>query len=62
MLKTDHEGALEHFAKNFAKWAQRVAKAVARHKGDPRTVEETRSEVASRSRSDQERRLYALDA
>ena len=42
MLKTNPEGALEHVAKNFVKWTQRVIKAVARHKDDPQTKEASR--------------------
>jgi hypothetical protein len=32
MLNNDHNGALEHVAKNFAKWTQKLARAVTLHK------------------------------
>ena len=34
MLDNNHSGALEHVGKNFAKWTQKVARAVTRHKND----------------------------
>ena len=40
MLRNDYSGALEHVAKNFAKWTQRLARAVTRHKNEAETVEE----------------------
>ena len=42
MLDNDPNGALEHVAKNFAKWTQRVARAVTRHKNDADTQEARR--------------------
>ena len=41
-LRDDHEGALVHIAQNFAKWIQRVARAVTRHKKDIDTEEARR--------------------
>ena len=34
MLKNDYHGAIEHVAKNFAKWSQRVVRAIIEHKKD----------------------------
>jgi hypothetical protein len=42
MIRDDYNGALEHVAKNFAKWTQRVARAITRHKSAPDTVEARR--------------------
>ena len=47
MLDTNHSGALEHVAKNFAKWTQKVARAVTRHKTDPDTQEARRRSGSS---------------
>jgi len=42
-LRDDHEGALVHIAQKFAKWIQRVARAVTRHKKDIDTEEARRT-------------------
>ena len=42
LLDRSHNGALEHVAQNFAKWAQRVGRAIVRHKDDPDTQEARR--------------------
>ena len=47
MLDNDPNGALEHVAKNFAKWTQRVARAVTRHKNDADTQEARRRSGSS---------------
>jgi len=41
-LRDDRNGALEHVAKNFAKWTQRVARAITRHKSGPDAEEARR--------------------
>ena len=47
MLKNDYNGAIEHVAKNFAKWTQRVARAVTQHKNDADTEEAHRRSGSS---------------
>ena len=47
MVKHDQDGALKHVAKNFAKWTQRVARAVTRHKNDADTEEARRRSGSS---------------
>ena len=47
MLRNDYSGALEHVAKNFAKWTQRLARAVTRHKNEAETVEARRRSGSS---------------
>ena len=42
MIRDDYNGALEHVAKNFAKWTQRVAGAITRHKSATDTIEARR--------------------
>ena len=42
MLTDDPNGSLEHVAKNFAQWTQKVARAIQRHKRDPDTEEASR--------------------
>ena len=39
LLNNNINGALEHVAKHFASWTRRLARAVTRHKRDPKTVE-----------------------
>ena len=50
MLTTDHNGALEHVAKNFGKWAQKIIKAIWRHKEDPETIEARRKSGQQRGK------------
>ena len=42
MLQTDPNGALEHVAKNCAKWTQRLARSIKEHKDAPKTQEARR--------------------
>ena len=39
LLNNDYNGALEHVATHFTSWCRRLARAVTRHKRDPKTVE-----------------------
>ena len=42
MLKTDYNSAIEHVAKNFVEWTEKVARAITEHKKDPNTEEARR--------------------
>ena len=42
ILQTNYNGALEHVATHFGKWAQRLARAIHRHKNDPETQDARR--------------------
>ena len=42
MLRTDFNGVIEHVAKNFALWTQKVARSITQHKKDPDTEEARR--------------------
>ena len=42
LLWNNYHGAVEHVAKHFASWTRRLARAVARHKLDPKTEEARR--------------------
>lgn len=42
MQKTDYNGALEHIAKQFGKWAQRIIRARKLHQEDPATKDAQR--------------------
>ena len=39
LLQNNYYGAVEHVAKHFASWTRRLARAVTRHKADPKTEE-----------------------
>ena len=42
LLQNNYYGAVEHVAKHFASWTRRLARAVTRHKQDPKTEEARR--------------------
>ena len=42
LLNTNFNGVVEHVATNFASWTRRLARAVTRHKQDPKTEEARR--------------------
>ena len=42
MLTGDPDGALEHVAKNLAKWTQKIARAIKRHRHDSDTEQARR--------------------
>ena len=46
-LQHDENGALEHVAKHFGQWTQKVAKAVMRHKNNEKTQEAIRNSGSS---------------
>ena len=50
LLTTDPNAALEHVAKNFGKWAQKIMKTISRHKEDPDTIEARRKSGQQRGK------------